>query len=48
MLNPGEVCVLDVTKFHGASKHSLEKDFYLYTVNLRLSYTDTVALLNTL
>ena len=48
MLNPGEVCILDVTKIHGASKHSLEKDFYLYTVNLRLSYTDTVALLNTL
>ena len=47
-LNHGQVYVVRVTQFHGASKHSLEKDFYLYTVNLRLSYTDTVALLNTL
>lgn len=48
MLHPGEVCILDVTKIHGASLHSLNKDFYLYTVNLRLSYRDTVELFNTL
>ena len=47
-LNPGELMILDVTKSHGANKHNLNRDFYLYTVNLRLSYKDTVEMLSTL
>lgn len=47
-LNPGELMILDVTKQHGANKHNLDRDFYLYTVNLRLSYKDTVEMLSTL
>ena len=47
-LNPGQLMILDVTKQHGANTTSLNKDFVLYTVNLRRTYSDTVELLNSL
>jgi hypothetical protein len=46
VLNPNQVMILDVTKTHGAEVTKLNKDFFLYTVNLRLSYDETVKLLS--
>jgi len=48
LLHPGELMILDVTKMHGANQHTLDRDFVLYTVNLRMTYEDTVEMLNTL
>lgn len=45
-LKPNQVMILDVTKTHGAEVTKLNKDFLLYTVNLRLSYNETVKLLS--